>query len=150
MSVTNFDITLDAPISPLENTLTQDGPALRGIITDQWGIDSAGNAYWDPDGVDPGDAALLSIDESGDLVLTPIATPAQQAAGAELDGVRASHRRFTATPRETVQRAYRHDSDGRLFAAAPQTVDRGYLRRADGHLFPHAPIHATPTREGDE
>lgn len=169
MSVIGFDLEITAPISPLENTLTQDGPAIRGIITDQWGIDPTGQPYYDPDGAAPGDAALLSVDENGDLVLTQIAS-ASQAPGGELVGVTASGRRFTARASERVQRAYQHDSDGRLFTADAQTqersyahdedghlfaggsptIDRSYVRRDDGHLFPHAPIHAIPTLEGDE
>ena len=43
---------------------------LTVIVTSNWGLTSAGAAYYDPDGAVATDAAIASLDPSGALVLT--------------------------------------------------------------------------------
>jgi hypothetical protein len=63
----------------LEGGLSSSGalsaPAMTGgiftvTVTSDWGLTSAGTAYYDPDGAVPSDAAIASLDPSGALVLT--------------------------------------------------------------------------------
>ena len=46
------------------------GGVLTVTVTSNWGLTSAGAAYYDPDGAAAADAAIASLDPSGALVLT--------------------------------------------------------------------------------
>jgi len=46
------------------------GGVLTVTVTSNWGLTSAGGAYYDPDGAVPEEAAIASLDSSGALVLT--------------------------------------------------------------------------------
>jgi len=61
------------PPSPSSSSLSAPvtvGGVLTVTVTSNWGLTSAGGAYYDPDGAVPSDAAIASLDPSGALVLT--------------------------------------------------------------------------------
>lgn len=149
------DLAVNVTVGTLEIVPESGGISeIRGVLHDQWGIDSSGDPYFDPNGAVPAERALVALDATGSLVLYPRAgllALARDTQGHLFTSrgrqrpERVYHRRsdgrlFEPAGRRGITRAYDRDSNARLFSSrAAGPLPRAYDRRPDGHLFDSPP-----------